>query len=126
MLDTLQELCALNGVSSTEDEVRDYIVDRITPYAESITVDSIGNIIAVKKGAARPENSIMLCAHMDEVGVIVTGITDDGYLRFSTVGIVDRRVLMGKRVFVGNGRIPGVIGNKAIHLVSPEIGRAHV
>jgi endoglucanase len=62
----------------------------------------------------------MLCAHMDEVGVIVTGITDDGFLKFDCVGGIDRRVLIGKTVYIGDNGIFGVIGNKAVHLVKKE------
>ena len=62
----------------------------------------------------------MLCAHMDEVGVIVTRATDEGFLKFDFVGGVDRRVALGKPVELGPGRVPGVIGMKAIHLLSRE------
>jgi endoglucanase len=62
----------------------------------------------------------MLCAHMDEVGLIVKGITDEGYLKFGCVGGIDRRVLPGRRVSVGPGKRPGVVGLKAYHLVDKE------
>ena len=62
----------------------------------------------------------MLCAHMDEVGVIITRITDDGFLKFDFVGGVDRRVAIGKPVVIGEKKVPGVIGLKAIHLTTKE------
>ena len=120
MLDTLKTLCYLSGVSGYEDEVRDYILERVLPYAESVTTDPMGNLIVFKKGAVTPGQKIMVCAHMDEVGLIVTGITDEGYLRFGCVGGIDRRVLIGKRVFVGPNRIAGIIGIKAIHQTSAD------
>lgn len=120
MLDTLKTLCYLSGVSGFEDEVRDYILERISKHADSITTDPMGNLIVFKKGAVTPQQKIMVCAHMDEVGLIVTGITDEGYLRFGCVGGIDRRVLIGKRVFVGTGRVAGIIGIKAIHQTEPE------
>ena len=73
-----------------------------------------------KKGAHPAPQKLMLCAHMDEVGLIVTGITDEGYLRFACVGGIDRRVLIGKKVYIGFDRVPGIIGIKAIHLVEKD------
>ena len=120
MLDTLKTLCALDGVTGNEEKVRDYIKSEISPYADDIRVDAMGNLIAFKKGAKHPEKTVMLAAHMDEVGVIVTSITDDGYLKFACAGGIDRRVLIGKEVWIGENRVYGVIGNKAIHLVKAD------
>ena len=120
MLDTLKTLCYLSGVSGFEDEVRDYILERVLPYAESVVTDPMGNLIVFKKGAKEPRQKIMICGHMDEVGLIVMGVTDEGYLRFGCVGGIDRRVLIGKRVYVGVDRIPGIIGIKAIHQTSHD------
>lgn len=120
MLKNLQTMCALRGVSGEEDEVRAYIADRARPHAAWMRTDSIGNLIVFKKGAKSAENKLMLCAHMDEVGVIVRSVTDEGYLRFDFVGGVDRRVALGKPVELGKNRVPGVIGLKAIHLTTKE------
>lgn len=115
MLETLKTLCLINGTSGREEKVRDYIVKRIEGKCE-LRVDPLGNIIAFKKGKKRAKNKVMLSAHMDEVGFIVTYITDDGYLRFDTVGGIDEKVIVGRNVTVGDKEIPGVIGIKAIHL----------
>lgn len=120
MLDTLETLCCLDGVSGAENEIRDYILERIMPLADEIRTDPMGNLIVFKKGAKTPAQTIMLSAHMDEVGLIITHISDNGYLRFAPAGGIDRRVLMGKKVFVGPGRTPGFIGTKAIHLTTAE------
>ena len=120
MLDTLETLCSLSGVSGSENEVRDYILERVMPCADEIRTDPMGNLMVFKKGAVTPDKTIMLAAHMDEVGLIVTDINDDGFLKFDTAGGIDRRVLPGKTVFVGEGRIPGVIGIKAIHVTTAE------
>lgn len=120
MLNELKTLCALPGPSGMEGPVRDYIVQQAQPYADTITVDVMGNLILFKKGAKSTKNKLMLCAHMDEVGLMVTSITDDGYLKFDFVGGVDRRVAIGKRVLVGEKAVPGIIGIKAYHLVSRE------
>ena len=120
MLNILKELCRLNGVSGNEDEVRRYIEEKAAPYADSVRTDAMGNLIAFKKGKRPAGDRLMLAAHMDEVGVIVTRITDEGFLKFAFVGGVDRRVAIGKPVVIGHNKIPGVIGLKAVHLVSRE------
>ncbi len=115
----LQLLCAARGISGNEDAVREIIMKEIAPYADSVEVSPLGNLIVFKKGAHRAKTRLMLSAHMDEVGMIVTYITDEGLLKFSTVGGIDRRVLCGRPVTVG-GKIPGVIGAKPIHLLKGE------
>jgi endoglucanase len=120
MLELLNQLCVLNGVSGAEDEVRDFIRAKAEPYADSIRTDPLGNLIVFKKGRRATGNKLLLAAHMDEVGVIVTKITKEGFLKFDFVGGVDRKVTLGKPVVLGEQRIPGVIGLKAIHLVSRE------
>lgn len=120
LVDTVKNLCCLSGVSGCEDEVRDYILERALPYAGEVRTDSMGNLLIFKAGKRSGGKSLMLCAHMDEVGMIITGITDAGYLRFDFIGGIDRRVIIGKHVYVGNDRIPGIIGIKAYHLVSDE------
>ncbi len=120
MLETVKTLCALNGVSGWEDEVRDYIRARALPLADRLETDAMGNLYVFKAGRTTPLRPVMLCAHMDEVGLIVTGFRDDGSLRFDFVGGVDRRVVLGKRVTVGPDRLPGVIGLKAYHLVPKD------
>ncbi len=120
MLNTLKILCSLPGVSGWEDEVRDYILQRAMDHADQVETDAMGNLYVFKKGALTPEKPVMVCAHMDEVGLIVTGVGDDGFLRFDFVGGVDRRVVLGKRVFVGPDAVPGVIGLKPRHLCTDE------
>ncbi len=112
----LRNLTELNGVSGNEEKVREYIREQITPYADEITVDTLGNIIAFKKGTGKSDLRIGFCAHMDEVGGIVSKITDDGFIKFKPVGGIDDRILLSKRVTIGDNKIPGVIGIKAIHL----------
>lgn len=111
----LKTLCDAFGPSGCEGEIRKLIIPEIEPYCDEIKVDSIGNIIALKKGASH-EKKVMLSAHMDEVGFIISGINDKGYLEFKTVGGIDTRVIISKNVLVGKDKIPGVIGIKAVHL----------
>ena len=120
MIETVKTLCALSGVASFEDPVREYLMEQAKPFADEMRVDALGNLIVFKKGKKSTGNKLMLCAHMDEVGLIIKRITDDGYLKFAAIGGIDRRVLIGKRVFVGWNRIPGIIGLKAVHLTTAE------
>ena len=118
--DTLAKLSELHGVSGVEDEVRDYIIKEIKPYCDEVTVNSTGSVIAFKKGKNTPENKLMICAHMDEVGLIITNIDGNGLLKFATVGSIDARVLCGTPVLVGDDKLPGVIGAKPIHLLEND------
>ena len=120
MLNLVKELCALSGVSSFEEPVRDFIRQRVAPYADEVRVDALGNLIVFKKGKKSTGSRFVVCAHMDEVGLMVRRITPEGYLKVTTVGGIDRRVLIGKPVKVGPNQVPGVIGLKAYHLVSDE------
>lgn len=116
----LERLCKCDGISGDEKKVRELIIEEIKPYADSTTVDNIGNLIVHKQGKNRAKSRLMLSAHMDEVGLMVADITSDGYLKFDEVGGIDRRVLLGKSVTVGKNRINGVIGVKPIHLCKGE------
>lgn len=111
----LERLSNADGVSGGEHEVRSIILNEITPYADEITVDAMGSVIALKRGADSSKK-IMVSAHTDEVGFIISGITDEGYLKFKTVGGIDTRVIISKRVRIGKHKIKGIIGIKAIHL----------
>ena len=115
-MDLLKKLCLANGVSSGEDEIRNIIISEIDGYADEIAVDKSGNIIVFKKGAKRAENKLLLSAHMDEVGFIVTSVNGDGTLNIDEVGGIDRRVISGKSVKLCTSNVNGVFGIKPIHL----------
>ena len=107
---------SLFGTSGSEGDIRRAILNEISTYADA-KVDKLGNIIVFKKGRYESPATVMLSAHMDEVGMILTDITDDGYIRFDAVGGIDPRTLCGKTVAIGRGKIPGVIGQMAPHLM---------
>lgn len=115
----LKQLSELSGISGNEKEVRDFIIDEIKPYVDSVKIDRIGNIIAYKKGN---ENSktLMVTAHMDEVGLLIKDIDSSGLLKFMPVGGIDKRILVSKTVSVGKDKVFGVIGAKPIHLQKRE------
>jgi putative aminopeptidase FrvX len=114
MLKYLRELTEISGPSGNEDAVREYIKEKISGKVDEIFTDRMGNLIALKKGKGNGKK-ILLDAHMDEVGFMVTNINEDGTLSFAPVGGVDTRVIIGKKVRVGK-EVVGVIGYKAIHL----------
>ena len=120
MLEMLKELCAIDGVSGDEGKVCDYIASFSRQYADEVTIDAMGNVLVYKKGAKTPKKRVVLCAHMDEVGLVVTYITDDGYLKFDMAGYIDERIILGKAVSVGKSGAVGVIGCKPAYMVSPE------
>lgn len=118
MLDTmlLTSLCTANGISGQEEAVRELILSEIKPYVDSYHTDALGNLIVYKKGKSKAVHKLMLSAHMDEVGFVVTNITADGYIRFAAVGGIDSRVVPGKHVVIGSNGVNGVIGIKHTHL----------
>ena len=111
----IEALCALPGVSGWEHPVREEILRQIGGSCDC-SVDPLGNVIAFKKGRKTPKNKILYSAHMDEVGFVITFVEDSGLLRFVPVGGIDSRVVLGKAVEIGDKRLYGVIGSKAVHL----------
>lgn len=112
----LSDLTMLPGVSGNETPVRKYIYEKIKDRCDEITFDSMGNMTALMRGTGTLPKKVMLSAHMDEIGMITSRITDDGFLKFKTVGGIDPRVMVSKRVLVGDQAVRGVIGYKAVHL----------
>ena len=113
----IKRLTDANGMPGFECEVRAIIKEEIKPYVDEMYTDRMGNLIAVKN-KDKAGRHLAMSAHMDEVGLCVTHIDKDGYLRFHSWG-VDARILPAKIVKIGKDRLPGVIGTKAIHLQAP-------
>lgn len=118
MIDLIKKLTELDGTSGDEGNIREFIVSQISPFCE-YSIDPLGNTIAFKKGKRKPSKKIMLDAHMDEVGLIITSVTKDGFLRFKTLGGINTSALMFRAVTI-NGKINGVISGKPIHLTSGD------
>ena len=118
MVDILRQLCTLDATSGDETAVRNFIINEIKDFCE-LKTDNLGNIIAFKKGKKAPAKKLMVDAHMDEVGLIISSVTDKGFLKFKTVGGIDTAVLLSRRVLI-NGKTYGVIGTKPIHLTSGD------
>lgn len=126
----LRELSEAFGVSGNEGDVRAVVLDAVREHVDEVRVDTLGNVLAFKRGTARPGSPqagrrrmrVMLAAHMDEVGLMVVGHDKDGFLRVRSVGGIDARLLPGTLLQVGPERIPGVIGVKPVHLLEKEEG----
>ena len=113
----LKELSEAVGVSGQEGPVRSVILDSIREHVDEIEVDTMGNLLALKRGTGSDPVRVMIAAHMDEVGLMIIGHDSDGFLRFNEVGGIDDRLLPGKVLQVGPDGIPGVIGLKPVHLL---------
>jgi putative aminopeptidase FrvX len=112
----LRALSEAVGVSGDEGEVRAVVLDALRPHVDDVRVDTMGNVLAFKRGTGRDRLRVMVSAHMDEIGLMVVGHDGDGFLQVRAVGGIDPRLLPGTLFQVGPERIPGVIGVKPIHL----------
>ena len=115
MIDLIKQLCALDSVSGDESAVSEFIISQIDGKCEW-KKDALGNILAYKNGKNKALRKVIIDAHMDEVGLIITSITAEGFLKFKVVGGIDTSVLMFRQVTI-NGSVSGVISGKPIHLI---------
>lgn len=118
LFENIKMFCELDGVSGRENVIATEIVKQIESVATTVEIDNIGNVIAFKKGKKTPKNKVMMSCHTDEVGMIVTGISSDGTLKFSTIGGINPKVIIGRAVKVSG--LIGIIGTKAIHNQTPD------
>ena len=113
----LAELCEVAGAPGHENRVREIVLKEIKPLVDEINIDNMGNVVAVKKG--KEGKKVMIGAHMDEIGFIVTHIDDKGFVYFHTLGGFDPKTLTAQRVIIhGKEDVFGVMGSKPIHLMS--------
>ncbi|CUS01930.1 putative aminopeptidase [Candidatus Promineifilum breve] len=117
MNDLLRQLTEAVGVAGAEKEVRLLIRDLIADHVDEWRVDTMGNLLATKRGTGQYDLRVLVDAHMDEVGLLITDIDSGGMLKFTNAGGFDDRALLGKVVQVGPQKITGVIGARAIHLL---------
>ena len=118
----MKELCSTPGVSGFEDKIADIIERELKDSVNSIEKDGMGNIIATKKGENKKAPTIMLASHMDEIGLMVKYIDDNGFIKFSKIGGINDQMLMNQTVVIHseNGDYVGVIGSKPPHVTKPE------
>lgn len=115
-IELLEKLSNASGVSGDETAIRRIVRDELSGIADELTVDVMGNLIAIKKAKTENAPRVMIAAHMDEVGFMLNHKESDGIFRFATVGGIDPRALAGKAVRIGKNGVPGVIGACPIHL----------
>jgi putative aminopeptidase FrvX len=118
----LERLCNACAVSGDEGEVREIVLEQVREHADEVQVDALGNVLVTRRGKTRGRRRqrVLLDAHMDEVGFMLTHDEGQGIYRFDTVGGLDTRQLLGKPVWVGRKHVPAVIGAKPIHLTTNE------
>ena len=117
----LEELSNAFGPSGCEDEVRRILARHLRDQVDDLSTDALGNLIAFKRGTGpEPRLKVMVDAHTDEVGLMIVNIQKNGLLGFRAVGGLDQRLLLAKRVIVGEKRIRGVILAPPIHLTDEE------
>lgn len=116
----LKEISEIDGVSGFEGRVASRIEEVMSPLVDEAKADNLGNLVFLKKGKSKdsaPPPRVLFCAHMDEIGFLVTRVEDNGFLRFTPLGGFDVRTLPGQRVTVhGSKPLPGIIGSKPVHL----------
>ena len=117
-VELIEALCMADAISGREEKVRELLIQKIDGHCEW-RVDARGNLLCHKKGKKPAQKRVMITAHMDEAGFMLTGIREDGLLRFANVGEIDSRVVLGKAVRI-DGEVIGVIGTKPIHLQTRE------
>ena len=138
----LKDLTELPGLSGHEDAIRARLVELLTPLTDEVRTDALGNLIALKRGTGGAGQRLMLAAHMDEIGLVVTKL-DRGFLRFTSIGGINERVLPSQEVIVhasGPGRpvepvetpahgrrdLPGIVASRPPHVLSAESRKENI
>lgn len=117
--DLLKTICTTPGAPGFEQKVRELVLKEIKELADEVEIDNMGNVYAIKRG--KSDKRVMVGAHMDEIGFIVTHIDDNGFIRFHTLGGFDPKTLTAQRVIVhGKKDIVGVMASKPIHVMTAE------
>lgn len=117
----LKQMVQGTGVSGFETPVAGFISQTFAEVADEVRTDALGNIIALKRGESKDPIKVMVASHMDEIGLMVTKIEDQGFLRFTQVGGVDQRTLISTEVRVhGTRDLIGIIGMKPPHLLGDD------
>jgi len=124
-MDLLRRLCETPGISGFEERIQGLVQKELEKVTDEVKIDKLGNVIAIKRATKVTSKSspkkVMLAAHMDEIGFMVSFIDKDGFLRFSPVGGFDPKTLIAQRVILHGVRdIGGVIGSKPIHILDEE------
>lgn len=118
-IELLNKICTIPGAPGFEKRIRDFVLSEIKGLVDEIETDNLGNVYAIKRG--KSDKRVMIGAHMDEIGFIVTHIDDNGFIRFHTLGGFDPKTLTSQRVLIhGKEDVIGVMASKPIHVMTPE------
>ena len=118
-IELLKKTCEVAGAPGFEDRVRKLVLEEIKDLVDEVSVDNMGNVVAIKKG--KSSKKVMAAAHMDEIGFIVTDITSEGFVKFHTLGGFDPKTLTAQRVIIhGKEDVLGAMGAKPIHVMTAE------
>jgi len=117
LVEVLEKLSNANGVTGREDDVRDLMKKYLKPYVDEVREDRLGNLITFKKGS-KDAPTVMLAAHMDEIGLMIKNIKKKGFLQFTKIGGIDDRILLAQKLIVhtDKGPLTGVTGSKPVHI----------
>lgn len=120
-MDLMRELCQTNGISGFEDDIADIFERELKDVVDTIEKDHMGNMICTKKGK-KSKPSVMLASHMDEIGLMVRFIDDNGFLRFTKIGGINDQMLQNQTVTIHTpqGDVTGVLGSKPPHITTAE------
>ncbi len=117
----LKKIAETPGVPGREQKIRELVIKEITPHVDAVEIDNMGNVITLIKGKSKNPCKVMIAAHMDEIGFIVTHIDEQGFVRFHTLGGFDPKTLTAQRVVLhGKQNLIGVMGSKPIHVMTAE------
>ena len=116
----IRQLSEAVAVSGDEHAVRSLVLQAVQDSADKLEVDALGTVLATRTGTSRRRERVLAAAHMDEVGVMIMSIESDGLLAIEAVGGLDPRVLLGKQLWVGRQRLPGVVGATPVHLLKDD------
>ncbi|MGD1847101.1 MAG: M42 family metallopeptidase [Salibacteraceae bacterium] len=115
----LKEICETAGAPGFEQRMRALVWREVIDLVDEVSTDNLGNITAFRKG--KSDKKVMVAAHIDEIGFIITHIDEEGFLRFHTLGGFDPKTLVAQRVVVhGRKDLIGVMGSKPIHVMTTE------
>ena len=115
----LKRICETPGAPGFEHRIRQLVLKELQGLADEVSIDNMGNVVAVKRGKERKR--VMIAAHLDEIGFIINHIDEEGFLFFHPLGGFDPKTLTSQRVIVhGKKDVIGVMGTKPIHLMKPE------
>jgi len=118
-VELLKKISEIPGAPGFEKPIRDYILEQVKPLVDEVYLDSMGSVVALKKGSS--DKKVMVAAHMDEISFIVTHIDDEGFVRFHTLGGFDPKTLTAQRVIIhGTEDVVGVMGSKPVHIMTSD------